>query len=238
MSRQLRPRKAPVNYKLEGAMAELGIDGQASGSDFDPGEEPDIPADQNDSQDEETEADEDENRVDITTPRSKAKAATTQNRKSVSFTPTTVTPAKRKRKAAQSVTQGANIIGAGFIRRASSSTSTPSKGKSKGPSPHHRHRAVPLYSHTFPVESLSSKPTSPFSRVEKEEVKSFSSNNVVGARVSKAWAFNVGPGPLWELIEDRGWYKDAVPGKASESSRRPRVYEDVQGGELEVLDQR
>jgi len=43
----------------------------------------------------------------------------------------------------------------------------------------------------------------------------------------KSWAYNVGPGPLWELIEDRGWFKEAAPTGETEAHRRPRVYRDV-----------
>lgn len=46
----------------------------------------------------------------------------------------------------------------------------------------------------------------------------------------------MGPGPLWELLEDRGWYKEAIVSDAElgggvgvekEVNRRPRVHGDV-----------
>ncbi|KAF8641671.1 hypothetical protein AX16_009848, partial [Volvariella volvacea WC 439] len=57
-------------------------------------------------------------------------------------------------------------------------------------------------------------------------------------RVNKSWGYNVGNGPLWQLVEDRGWYKeantdngiggdDATEREESEAQRRPRVYADV-----------
>jgi transcription factor C subunit 6 len=49
-------------------------------------------------------------------------------------------------------------------------------------------------------------------------------------RITKSWGWNVGPGPLWELIEDRGWYKEAEAVGDDvhlEAKRRPKVYEEI-----------
>jgi hypothetical protein len=40
----------------------------------------------------------------------------------------------------------------------------------------------------------------------------FTQNSQVTDRVNKSCGFNVGWGPLWEMVEDRGWYKEAVEG--------------------------
>jgi transcription factor C subunit 6 len=58
----------------------------------------------------------------------------------------------------------------------------------------------------------------------------FTFNRKVQDRVSKAWGYNVGPGPLWELLEDRGWYKETTEVEDSverDANRRPRVHENV-----------
>lgn len=59
----------------------------------------------------------------------------------------------------------------------------------------------------------------------------FTQSSQVTDRTNKAWGYNVGSGPLWELVEDRGWYKEALPDESDvgrEVNRRPVVYEDQQ----------
>ncbi|KAG5644404.1 hypothetical protein DXG03_008571 [Asterophora parasitica] len=49
-------------------------------------------------------------------------------------------------------------------------------------------------------------------------------------RVNKSWGYNVGAGPLWEMVEDRGWYKEAVedvPDMDRDANRRPKVYKNI-----------
>ncbi|KAJ7695972.1 hypothetical protein B0H17DRAFT_1198295 [Mycena rosella] len=91
------------------------------------------------------------------------------------------------------------------------------------PSVHHRHRAVPLYSHQGRVERLAAKPVL-FGPSVTASTKNFTHSLAVTNRVNKGWGFNVGAGPLWDMAEDRGWYKEAVPtdgAVASEAFRRP-----------------
>ena len=38
---------------------------------------------------------------------------------------------------------------------------------------------------------------------------------------------NVGKGPIWELMEDRSWWKESKSASNSQRDRRPRVYEDL-----------
>ena len=55
----------------------------------------------------------------------------------------------------------------------------------------------------------------------------FIQNSQVTDRINKLWGFNVGWGPLWEMVEERGWYKEAVEGvdtMDNDAYRRPRVY--------------
>jgi transcription factor C subunit 6 len=97
------------------------------------------------------------------------------------------------------------------------------------PSVHHRHRAVPLYSRMGRVERLASRP-SLFKPYEVIMTNNFTQNHKVTDRVNKSWGYNVGNGPLWEMVEDRGWYKEAiesVPEMDREEYRRPRVYQDI-----------
>lgn len=97
------------------------------------------------------------------------------------------------------------------------------------PSVHHRHRAVPLYSREGRVERLVSPP-SLFTRPAVVLTNGFTENSKVSDRVNKSWGYNVGSGPLWDLAEDRGWYKEAITtgeDTDTEAKRRPRVYRDV-----------
>jgi len=95
------------------------------------------------------------------------------------------------------------------------------------PSMHHRHRAVALFLRSGRVERLESSP--PFFGPAKVVLtNNFTHNASITDRLNKAWGYNVGSGPLWELMEDRGWYKEALPDKndvGGEANRRPIVYE-------------
>jgi len=93
----------------------------------------------------------------------------------------------------------------------------------------HRHRGVPLFSRSARVERLA-EPPKLFGPTSTVLTTSFTNSSKVTDRVSKAWGFNVGPGPLWQLAEDRGWFKEAeVIGNdvELERKRRPRVYREV-----------
>ncbi len=95
------------------------------------------------------------------------------------------------------------------------------------PSIHHRHRAIPIHHRNGEVERLKHTPQL-FKHCEVASTNSWSSNEVVGARVGKAWGHNVGTGPLWEIMEDRAWFKESAHNDdASEAARRPRVYESI-----------
>lgn len=103
-----------------------------------------------------------------------------------------------------------------------------SKSTGKGPSRQKRtsHRAVSLFSRSGRVERLDEPPkifqptSTTLTTASIDEIK-------VADRVSRSWGYNVGPGPLWELIEDKGWFKEAAPTGETEAHRRPRVYQDV-----------
>ncbi|TFY64676.1 hypothetical protein EVJ58_g2459 [Rhodofomes roseus] len=77
------------------------------------------------------------------------------------------------------------------------------------PSIHHRHRALPLFDRPGPVERLMQRPA-PFGPPRIAPTSSWSVNPTILERISKAWGFNVGPGPLWDLLEDRAWFKESL----------------------------
>ena len=94
------------------------------------------------------------------------------------------------------------------------------------PSLHHRHRAVPLFPRPGQVERLESPPPL-FGPTSTVPTNSFTHDQRVTERANKAWGYNVGSGPLWDLTEDRGWYKEALPDEnevGREINRRPRIY--------------
>ncbi|PFH47653.1 hypothetical protein AMATHDRAFT_77094 [Amanita thiersii Skay4041] len=93
---------------------------------------------------------------------------------------------------------------------------------------HHRHRPVPLFQDTRRVERLALPPQL-FGPNSLTWTNSLTHDPKVTDRVQKAWGFNVGDGPIWELVEDRVWYKEGSDSgeEASEAKRRPIVYEDV-----------
>ncbi|KZT71332.1 hypothetical protein DAEQUDRAFT_707212 [Daedalea quercina L-15889] len=107
------------------------------------------------------------------------------------------------------------------------------------PSVHHRHRSVPLFDRPGPVERLLQRPA-PFSPPRISSTNSWSVSPIVLERISKAWGFNVGPGPLWDLLEDRAWFKESMSSDgeetADERSRRPRVHEGVEAEGFEIID--
>ncbi|KAH9930681.1 uncharacterized protein B0H18DRAFT_1083768 [Fomitopsis serialis] len=107
------------------------------------------------------------------------------------------------------------------------------------PSVHHRHRALPLFDRSGPVEKLVHCPA-PFGSPRISPTNSWSVNPTILERISKAWGSNVGPGPLWDLLEDRAWFKESVASggekTADERYRRPRVHEGVRAQGLEILD--
>ncbi|EIN07154.1 hypothetical protein PUNSTDRAFT_104680 [Punctularia strigosozonata HHB-11173 SS5] len=95
------------------------------------------------------------------------------------------------------------------------------------PTVHLRHRPATLHHRPHPVERLTEIPT-PFSSPKTVLTSSgTAAGTTVAERVSKAWGYNVGPGPLWELLEDRSWYKEAHQSSADDAKRRPMVYQDL-----------
>lgn len=107
------------------------------------------------------------------------------------------------------------------------------------PNANHRHRLIPLFDRPGPVERLIGPP-SPFGTPRISSTNSWSVNQAVLERISKAWGFNVGQGGLWDLLEDRAWFKESMASNGEESAderaRRPRVHANVRAAGFEVID--
>ncbi|KAA1469302.1 hypothetical protein DENSPDRAFT_816148 [Dentipellis sp. KUC8613] len=225
MARSLRPRKQRPSYASvyaeededgAGPSAAAEFDEEGSGSDFAPpdaeaSEDEDVPdADAVNEDEDGGFAPEDDNGPSFT-PAAKGKG---KSRSRAS------TKKPRDTKPSPSAS-----FGAGLVRPATSRQmySLPT------PSVHHRHKAIPIFRHPGPVERLVNPPVL-FGENETLVTNSYTSDAVVTDRMNKAWGFNVGPGPLWELMEDRGWYKEGENNKEEpglEATRRPRVHEDI-----------
>lgn len=98
------------------------------------------------------------------------------------------------------------------------------------PSVHHRHRAMPVFLRKENVERLDAPPTL-FNPPKIVSTNSMTSEQILTDRISKAWNFNVGPGPVWNIMEDRSCFKEALEGEDDsiyESFRRPRVHQNVE----------
>lgn len=115
-----------------------------------------------------------------------------------------------------------------------------SKAKPKNPNTNnHRQRALPLFDRLGPVERLIERP-SPFGTPRITSTQSLSVNRTVLERTGKAWGYNVGQGGLWDLLEDRMWFKESMASSgeelADEKARRPRVHEGVRASGFEVIE--
>jgi len=138
------------------------------------------------------------------------------------------------------------------------------------PNIHHRHRPVPLFSGptataALAPASISTSTSSVMLRVERLRntpllfasnetmpTNAYTSSPSLTRRVGKAWGTGIGAGPVWQIVEDLGWFREAEklkPGAATEQQasgeaavveptseqepvyderrRRPRVYADL-----------
>ena len=157
-------------------------------------------------------------------------------------------------------------------RRSTAPTATPTTSTRHvlpNPNIHHRHRPVPLFSGPTATTAPASTPTSTpavlrverlrhapllFAPNETIPTNAYASSPLLTSRVGKAWGTGIGMGPVWQIVEDLGWFREAEklkPGAASEHQvsredvvvestseqeqepvyderrRRPRVYPDV-----------
>jgi transcription factor C subunit 6 len=112
--------------------------------------------------------------------------------------------------------------------------------KSALPTTHHRHRPPPLFRRDAQVERLLDPPTL-FQPSTTVLTNSFTSSTRTTKRLERSWSRNVGPGPVYELLEDRAWFKEAIPDAsfASEACRRPVVYDAVKlDGKYQIISER
>ncbi len=127
------------------------------------------------------------------------------------------------------------------------------------PNIHHRHRPVPLVSGPTTAASTFASASAPISAVmlnverlrhapllfapnETIPTNAYASSPLLTRRVGKAWGTGVGAGPVWQIVEDRGWFKGAEkskPGLAPQQqvSGEAAVVEPVSGQE-QVYDER
>ncbi|KAN0116627.1 hypothetical protein V8E52_005771 [Russula decolorans] len=154
-------------------------------------------------------------------------------------------------------------------RRSTAPTATPTTSTRHvlpNPNIHHRHRPVPLFSGPTAAPALT--PTSTpavmlrverlrhtpllFAPNETLPTNAYASSPLLTSRVGKAWGTGIGVGPIWQIIEDLGWFREAEKLKSGpapeqqvseeaavveptseqepvydERRRRPRVYADV-----------
>ncbi|KAF8584107.1 hypothetical protein K439DRAFT_1346874 [Ramaria rubella] len=90
------------------------------------------------------------------------------------------------------------------------------------PSLNHRHRGTPIHLPPARTRRLLSEPKI-FGHVETVMTRSVA-DPVIRERIAKATGYNFGHGPVWELIEDRSWFKECAIGDQT----RPTAYKSLQ----------
>ncbi|KXN81270.1 Transcription factor tau subunit sfc6 [Leucoagaricus sp. SymC.cos] len=242
MTRQLRPRKprpsyaSMAGYDLDeeanetGAQAEAGPasgmdrDEGSSGSEFSPENDKDAAEQmqQDAEDDEEPMQDEDYNEKsdieDNEMPMNLVSDTDMTSAKAIQRASTS----KGKGKAAPKKANTHPSLGTGLARTRRQMYTLPT------PSVHHRHRAVPLYRREGRVERLK-QPAELFKAPSIMMTNGVDQQRVM-ERLNKAWGYNAGPGPLWEMVEDRSWFKESMTigrGGDAEAERRPVVHRDV-----------
>lgn len=242
MARQLRARTSRVDYahlakygntapeasdgESEASVVAMVVD-EDSGSDFAPGaKNEESKEEENEGEgdsDEDMAIDEDEEDMNATEKLKKRPRVSLASR-STSVVQTQAKVGKSKVKTStfasgiQASFSSGPSLGGATSRKSNTALSTPSL--------HHRHRAVPIFIRTGSVERLTARP-SLFEEPKTVLTNCFTSSIKISDRVSKAWGHNIGAGPLWELVEDRGWFKESGDDLSWERNRRPLVYEDL-----------
>ncbi|KAF9006150.1 hypothetical protein BDQ17DRAFT_1352845 [Cyathus striatus] len=241
MARQLRPRKSQPSYasmiaiddeETQAGPSSIAVmaDEGSSGSEFEPevkkagGDEAE---EEDEEENEEGEGEEEEDELEDDELSNSSKPKRKRGSTAVSVVSASRAPSKSA-KTKPKASSVKSLIGPGhsFAR----ATTKRQMYALPAPSVNHRHRAMPLYSRSGRVERLLSLPKM-FRPNAVTMTNSFTQGSKVTDWVNKSWGYNVGWGPLWELVEDRGWYKEAKKREGDEdgmeSCRRPRVYESV-----------
>ncbi|TEB18204.1 hypothetical protein FA13DRAFT_1804002 [Coprinellus micaceus] len=215
--RKLRPRKSQPNYAaLAGYEDEAGpskqiIESENSESDFAPEgkAEAEEEGDDEEMSEEDAEGEDLEDNFEeevVVKPRKRASTAKAVSKGKAKATPTP---------------KAMLAPGAGLPR-----TSRRQMYMLPTPSIHHRHRATPLFARPGLVERVTARP-SLFDTTQTALTNAFTHSARITDRVNKSWGYNVGPGPLWQIAEDRRWFKEAAENAGTEAERRPRVYAGV-----------
>ena len=102
------------------------------------------------------------------------------------------------------------------------------------PNIHHRHRPVPLFSGPTATAPASTSGPTPAAMLRVERLRhapllfapnetiptnAYASSPLLTRRVGKAWGTGIGVGPVWQIVEDLGWFREAEklkPGAAPE----------------------
>jgi transcription factor C subunit 6 len=86
------------------------------------------------------------------------------------------------------------------------------------PSADHRYRPTPAFLTPDPIERLV-EPPQPLSDSATVPTENGANDPRLLERVTRAWAKSFGAGPVWELLEDRGWYKETSQMEDQHTSR-------------------
>ncbi|TRM55617.1 WD40-repeat-containing domain protein [Schizophyllum amplum] len=245
MSRSLRPRKSRPSYAVLSGLDEDGdeqtpgagpsrrvVDDESSESEFEPAAKNDD--DEPGADEEASSGNDDDADGDVEDPEDSV----------IAVDPI---PAKPTRPAAKARRQS-KTVNPTYTAPSTSMKSVGSVGMSRvsrrqmyalpTPSVKHRHRAVPLFSHTGRVERLT-KPPVIFGPSSITGCNNFTVSKKVVDRASRTWGFNVGAGPVWDMLEDRSWFKEGLfqstGSYLSESARRPVVHKDLRVKEYITL---
>ncbi|KAL4068179.1 hypothetical protein J3A83DRAFT_3825037 [Scleroderma citrinum] len=254
MPRELRPRKSrmsyaqPAGYESPPEAGPSGVqitDDEASRSRFAPRDTPTRNDDDDDDTNDDSDFEMDVDEPAALAPKSNTTTRPTTSTPSMNETLLSFSPSKRRKLAATTRPSMSkplqNITGALIPPPQVPATRTSKTYALPNPSAHHRHRAIPVYHHKEDVERLEHPPVL-FKAPKTVFTKSMTASQGLTDRIGKAWGYSVGSGPVWEMLEDRSWFKESTWLKGDprkECSRRPRVYSrlSVRPG-WEVLDYR
>lgn len=95
------------------------------------------------------------------------------------------------------------------------------------PNVHHRHKAMPVFLRKEKVARLDAPPTL-FDPPKIVPTNSMTSEQFLTDRISRDLGYNVGPGPVWDIMKDRSCFKEALEGAIDESFRRPKIHQCVE----------
>ncbi|KAI0373079.1 hypothetical protein BV20DRAFT_990682 [Pilatotrama ljubarskyi] len=232
MTRQLRSRASRPNYAAMIGLPEdedgagpsnAPIESDGSSSDFAPGEE------HAEDEADDMELDEAEAEPEVDAPAAKRKRSAPSTRENSVLDYGSASVIARGKKTPAKATPRRSVATMPALALSSS------RQTFNLPHLHHRHRSTGIYKKEGKIERLV-RPPKLFEPEATVLTNAWATNEVVNARVNKSWGNNVGPGPLWELAEDRGWFKEAgSTSKTAERELRPRVHDHVVLGPYELL---